>query len=625
MKWIVRGDFDGFFGLALNNFVNLLLLTFLCRVELGFSDELVFGRILPGMALGLLFGNLFYAWQAKRLAKRENRQDVCALPYGINLLTILTYTFFVMRPVALEARAEGLSPEEVERIAWQVGLMAGVCSGLIELFGTFVVYRLQRVAPQGAFLAGLAGIGLLLIAPDYLFRSYTYPLLGLTTFAIMLCVYYGGLRLPYNLPGGLLILTVGTVIAWLLSAVGMPTPVNPGASLSAENLGGYLPLPALEENLAGFAYFLKYSPIIIPMGLVNVIGSLQSIESAAAAGDRYPSRSSLAVNGLGSIVGAGFGSPFPTTLFIGHPGFKEIGARAGYSLLNGGVLALICLTGSLSVIGFFVPVEAGMAILIWIGITICSQAFAVVPKHHIPAVAVGLLPVIGTFGALLTKDAVRGAGFGGGESAFSSELFFEGNRITFLEGVFALDAGFLYTSIILTAATICIIEQQFYRSAIWIVVGAVFALLGLSHSFEIRPADVTGSFLTPGWKWVFGYLAMAGTLALVGWIKQKGGGFRPVPTGAGVGDDGQVAEPSPGVEPPPDGLNAEVAAATEARSASSPAQIRPSGAGGTPLVSATETDPPEDSPSVEPPKPTFGLKPPSSAETDSGGSDPKTT
>ncbi|MGF1483326.1 MAG: NCS2 family permease [Opitutales bacterium] len=557
MKWIVRGDFDGFFGLALNNFVNLLLIAGLSRGVLGFSDELVFGRILPGMAFGLLFGNLFFAWQAKQLAKKEGRNDVCALPYGSNLLTIFAYTFFVMLPVANQARADGLSPEQVENLAWQVGLMACICSGLIEWLGTFVVYRLQRAAPQGAFLAGLAGIGLLLIAPNYLFRTYTFPLLGLTTFAIMLCVYYGGLRLPFNLPGGLLILVVGTIISWLLVAFGQPSPVDAAASFELSLLSAYVPLPAIEENIAGFKYLFEYAPIIVPMGLVNLIGSLQAIESAAAAGDRYPARSSLAVNGLGSVVAAGFGSPFPTTLYIGHPGFKEIGARAGYSLLNGIVLSVICLTGSLSVIGYIVPVEAGMAILIWIGITICAQAFEVVPKRHIPAVAVGLLPVIGTFAALVGKDVLLNLGGGADIGTFTEGMFLDNNatRSFYLDGVFALDAGFLYTSILLTAATICIIEQRFYVASIWVLVGAFMAATGLSHSYAIRATDVTGAFGSPGWKWVIGYLAMAATLSLVGLIKAKGGGFReireetgetpPPPEKTNVPESEPVAPPSP--------------------------------------------------------------------------------
>jgi len=45
---------------------------------------LVAGRILPAVAFSILFGNLFYAWQAHRLARRTGRSDVTAIPFGIN-------------------------------------------------------------------------------------------------------------------------------------------------------------------------------------------------------------------------------------------------------------------------------------------------------------------------------------------------------------------------------------------------------------------------------------------------------------------------------------------------------------------------------------------------------------
>src|SRR5262245_63994723 len=78
MSWIVRGDIDGFFGLALDNLVQLLLIDALCRGVLGFPAELVYGRILPGAALSLVIGNLYYSWQAMRLARATGRTDVCA-------------------------------------------------------------------------------------------------------------------------------------------------------------------------------------------------------------------------------------------------------------------------------------------------------------------------------------------------------------------------------------------------------------------------------------------------------------------------------------------------------------------------------------------------------------------
>ena len=117
MKWIEKGDWDGFFGLGLNNLINFLLIISLSQTVLGFSTEMIATRVLPGMAMGLLFGNLYYAWQARSLATRLGRDDVCALPYGINLLPIFFYTFYVMLPAQQIALSNGASEEEANHLA----------------------------------------------------------------------------------------------------------------------------------------------------------------------------------------------------------------------------------------------------------------------------------------------------------------------------------------------------------------------------------------------------------------------------------------------------------------------------------------------------------------------------
>src|SRR5262249_26100799 len=130
MRWFVRGDIDGFFGLALDNLVQLLLIDSLCRFVLGFPPELIYGRVLPGAAISVLVGNLFYSYQAKKLAERTGRTDVCALPYGINTVSLIAHVFLVMLPAKVLATQAG-APDPA-RVAWQAGLFATLCSGIIE-------------------------------------------------------------------------------------------------------------------------------------------------------------------------------------------------------------------------------------------------------------------------------------------------------------------------------------------------------------------------------------------------------------------------------------------------------------------------------------------------------------
>ncbi len=532
MRWFVRGDIDGFFGLALDNLVQLLLIDALCRGVLGFSDELLYGRVLPGVAVSLLVGNLFYAWQARRLAARTGRDDLCALPYGINTVSLLAHVFLVMLPAKLAAEAAGA--EDPARVAWMAGLAACIGSGLIELGGSFVAERVRRATPRAALLSTLAGIALTFIALGFFFRTYARPLVGLVTLGLVLLTYFGGLRFRGGLPGGLVAVAVGTALAWMTGLA----PIGPVPERAAQLL---LPTSALGDIAAALSagMLVTYASVIIPMGLFTLIGSLQNLESAEAAGDRYPTRSSLTVNGLGTLAAAAFGSVFPTTLYIGHPGWKAMGARAGYSVLNGVFITAVCLFGVLPHVVRVVPIEAGMAIVLWIGLVITAQAFQATPRAHAPAVVLGIMPGVAAWGAILIKSALRAAGWGGPDGPRFDEqqasLLDALNRSDiWAGGAFALEQGFIFTSMVLAAVTVCIIEGQLLRGAVWCGVGALLSAIGLMHSYAWTAGDTViafigsdqgGSsgggvvaFLVATAPWSSAYLALGVVLVAARWL-----------------------------------------------------------------------------------------------------------
>jgi AGZA family xanthine/uracil permease-like MFS transporter len=502
MPWFVRGDLDGFFGLALDNLVQLLLVDALCRGVLGFPAALVHGRILPAAAVSILVGNLFYAGQAKALARRTGRSDVCALPYGINTVSLFGHVFLVMLPARLAAQAAG-HPDPATA-AWQAGLLACVGSAVIEIAGAFVAERVRRATPRAALLSTLAGIALGFISLGFLFRTFARPIVGLVTLGVVLLTYFGRVRFRGRIPGGLVAVALGTLLAWLTGVA----PAGP----RPEWTGLALPVPALGALLASLRVdaLAAYFSVILPMGLFNVVGSLQNVESAEAAGDGYATRPSLLVNGLGSLAAAAFGSPFPTTIYIGHPGWKALGARAGYSILNGAFVTLIALTGTVGLIAWAIPIDAGMAIVLWIGVVMSAQAFQAVPARQAPAVVVGLLPAIAAWGANLAKAGLRAAGVGSpGGPPFSPALeraFLASD--TWIGGAFALEQGFIFTSMILAAATVEVIDRRFARAGAWMMVGAAASAAGLAHSYRYTAGD-TAILLSPAWPWAAGYAAVA--------------------------------------------------------------------------------------------------------------------
>src|SRR6476620_5249424 len=167
MPWIVRGDVDGFFGLALDNLVQLLLIDTLCRGVLGFPADLVYGTILPG---------------------------------------------------------------------------ATFSSGVIELACAFVAERVRKVTPRAALLSTLAGIALSFISLGFLFRTFAHPVVGLTTLAIVMLTYFGRVRFKGHLPGGVVAVTLGTLLCWITGIA----PV--GARPSPATI--HMPVPVVGDLIA---------------------------------------------------------------------------------------------------------------------------------------------------------------------------------------------------------------------------------------------------------------------------------------------------------------------------------------------------------------------------------------
>jgi len=505
-RWWSAGDLDGFFGLFVDSLIQLIIISLLCSDLLKMPAELVYGKILPGVAISILIGNLFYAYQAKRLCEKTGRRTT-ALPYGVNTPSLFVYIFFVIAPV--------LAKTGDPNLAWQAGLVACLGSGLIELLGSFIAGWVKRVTPRAALLATLAGIAVAFISLDFCFRIFQNPLVGFVPLATILIQYVGKKALPGKVPAGLVAVLLGTVLAWSLDLQ------NQENLFFSASLSFNLPIPVFRDVWSSLnsGNLVEYIAIIIPMGLFNLLGSLQNLESAEAAGDTYDVRSSLAVNGVGTIIAALFGSTFPTTIYIGHPAWKEMGAGAGYSVANGLVVTLIVLTGLTGFISQLIPVEAGAAILLWIGIIISSQAFQSIQRKHIPAVVIGLFPALAALGVKIISDALRI--FQQTIGAIGLEKM--STQIPFLHGMITLERGFIFSSMILSAMAVSIIDKNFKKAFYWTLAAALISATGLMHgySFDVRGEIINAYGPASTWPFILGYLFMGMTFLIAHNSKEK--------------------------------------------------------------------------------------------------------
>jgi AGZA family xanthine/uracil permease-like MFS transporter len=469
-RWWVPGDWNGFFGLFTNVLLNVIVLSGLCLGVVQMPADIVYGRILPALGIALPLGNLYYAYLAWRLGQREGRSDVTAMPYGPSVPHMFIVVFMIMLPVYLKTKDAVL--------AWQSGLVWCLVIGVIVLLGAFVGPTIRRFTPRAAMLGTLAGISIAFISMRPAFQGFEEPWLFLLSFAIVLVSWTAGVRLPWGLPGGLAAVVLGTVLAWLARLFHLDMLMDPGAVGAAfGQFGLHLPYPTGD--------FMKamgdIGPLLvtaIPLGIYNFTEGMNNVESAAAAGDDYNLRHILLADGIGAIVGALLGSPFPPAVYIGHPGWKAVGGRIGYSLATGVVIGLVCFLGLTALLLAVIPLVAILPILLFIGLVIGAQAFQATPSRHAPAVVLALLPNIAAWCQTYVDGALQAAGVPHdqiGSVELNAKL---GANGVVYKGMALLGGGAVLAGLMLGAIAAFIIDRRFDRAAIYAGVAAVLAFFG---------------------------------------------------------------------------------------------------------------------------------------------------
>lgn len=131
VSWWVAGDLNAFFGLFSNVLMNVMVLSSLLLYVVRIPSNIVFGKVIPAIGISLIIGNIYYAYMAKRLAIKEKRSDVTAMPYGPSVPHYFLVTIVIMLPVALK------TGDPI--VAWRIGLAWCFIEGLIEVSGFFLL------------------------------------------------------------------------------------------------------------------------------------------------------------------------------------------------------------------------------------------------------------------------------------------------------------------------------------------------------------------------------------------------------------------------------------------------------------------------------------------------------
>jgi AGZA family xanthine/uracil permease-like MFS transporter len=473
-RWYAPGDVNAFFGLAVDNLTNLVVLAGLLVGVFGFPADLVLYRIVPGTALGVLVGDLWYTWLALRLARSTGRADVTAMPFGIDTPSLFGITFGVLGPTMLATKDPIL--------AWKVGMGVTVAMGISKLGLAFSGEWVRRVVPRAGLLGSIAGVSVLLIAFLPTLKIVADPLVGFVSLGLILVALVGRIALPGQVPGALAAVAVGGAVYVVEHWLGIAPGGHAVAAAGEWRLA--LPWPTLAWLDAIGETWAALS-IALPFALATVIGGIDNTESAIAAGDTYRTRDVLLTEALATIVAGIAGGVVQNTPYVGHPAYKAMGARAAYTLATGLVIGLGAMVGIVSILVGIVPEAAVAPILIFVGVEITAQAFLATPARHAPAVALAFIPTTAALVLIQLASILGALGLGPGA--------IQGQAAATVETLRLLGNGFILTALLWGAAAAMIIDRRLLAAAGTLAVASLASLCGVIHS-----PLVSGGIFWPG-------------------------------------------------------------------------------------------------------------------------------
>ena len=498
IPWWTRGDWNGLFGLGTNVLLNVIVLTGLCLYVVQIPADTVYGRILPALGIALPLGNIWYAFLARRLAVRENRTDVTALPYGPSVPHTFIVVFVVMLPVLIQ------SGDPIK--AWRAGLAWAFIIGVIVLIGAFFGPYIRRITPRAALLGALAGISITFISMRPAAQMWQAAWIGFIAFAFILVGFLGNRRMPFGAPVALLAVGVSTAVAWIAVALGWSGILTTTAVAdSIGNLALQLPFPS-GDILTGLQDIAPLLASAIPLGIYNFTEGMTNVESAAAAGDRYSVRQVLSADGLGAVVGSFLGSPFPPAVYIGHPGWKQAGGRIGYSLATGIVVAVVCMTGLVGTFLAVFPMQSLVPVLLFIGLVIGAQAFNVNSRRYAPAIVLAMLPSLAEWAVGQIDNALASAGTSADEVGVDVLI---SNGVIY-DGLKLFGQGSVLVGIILGAIAAFVIDRRLVAAAVTALIGAGLSFVGLINAYEVA--------WNASQQITLGYLLFAAVLGYFAWL-----------------------------------------------------------------------------------------------------------
>jgi AGZA family xanthine/uracil permease-like MFS transporter len=228
---------------------------------------------------------------------------------------------------------------------------------------------------------------------------------------------------------------------------------------------------------SGFHYLGIILVTAVPFGIYDLVEAMDNVESAEAGGDPYPTTRVLTADGIVSLIGCLMGNPYINAVYIGHPGWKGMGGRIGYSAAVGVMVIILSWFGVISLLLAIVPVVAISPILLYIGMLIGAQAFQTTPKGHAPAIILALTPHVAAWAKTLMDGALQVAGTDASKLGFDKLA----NVGVLYPGLETMGGGAILTGLVLAAIGANVIDKKFVNAAAFALAGAVLTFFGFMH------------------------------------------------------------------------------------------------------------------------------------------------
>lgn len=509
---LVPGDVNGFLGLVVDNLSVLALLAAVLIGGFGVPSFIVFGRMFPGTALGVLVGDLIYTWLAVRLARRTGRSDVTAMPFGLDTPSTIGMVLLVLGPAFMRFRAAGLDPTAAGLETWYLGMAATATMGVVKLALSFAGRTVRQLIPTAGLLGSLAGIALMLIGFFPMVDLLQVPIVGFLTLGLVLYALIAKGAVPGGLPGVLFAVIVGTLLYYGAGSLHLPGMQLPAPAMPTLRLAFPHPDAGI---IHGFAALSDYLPLIIPFALLTVVGGVNNTESARVAGDDYDVRSILLAEAAATLLAGLAGGVAQTTPYIGHPAFKEMGARSGYTLLTGVFVGIGGMLGFLANLIELIPLAVLAPILIFLSLNITVQAFIAVPARQAMAVAISFFPSIARLVTIELSDPKFVA-----PQRFAQLLAAPEHGLPALAVIVALGNGFIITATLWAAFVVEMAEHRLRAAAAYLAVGGVLCFFGIIHSVRLDGSayllwQLHGVARDVAIQFCVAYFVLAGTFLLL--------------------------------------------------------------------------------------------------------------